>query len=240
MAGTVGMEAVILAGGKGTRLAGIVPDLPKPMAPIAGKPFLEYLLQSLKQNGFTRVILSIGHRAESIRSYFSSHDIGLEITFCEETSPLGTGGAIRAAMKLAQSDSVFVINGDTFASIHYEAMLQQHMQHRVSLTVALMPVEDTARYGAVEVDGIHISGFSEKGRAGSGYINAGVYLMQHNLLETLSLPERFSFEQDVLMSHLASLRPNAFRAEGYFIDIGIPEDYARAQIELPQHIHIAK
>lgn len=233
------MEAIILAGGKGTRLAGVVPNLPKPMAPIAGHPFLRYLLQSLKQQGFTRVILSIGHLAAEIRNGFAHWDGPLEIVFCEEKEPLGTGGAIRAAMRMAQSESIFVLNGDTFATVDYAAMQQQHIAEASALSLALMPVPDTARYGAVQVDGTHVLGFSEKGRTGPGYINAGVYLMQRNLLETLHLPERFSFEEQVLMQHLHDLHPSAFLANGYFIDIGIPEDYARAQEELPRHIPLA-
>lgn len=232
------MEAIILAGGKGTRLAGVVPNLPKPMAPIAGHPFLRYLLQSLQQQGFTRVILSIGHLAIEIRNGFARWDGPLEIIFCEENEPLGTGGAIRAAMRMAQSESVFVLNGDTFATVDYMAMQEQHVAAASALSLALMPVPDTARYGAVEVEGIHVQGFSEKGRTGPGYINAGVYLMQCNLLETLDLPERFSFEEQVLMKHLHDLHPTAFLASGYFIDIGIPEDYARAQEELPREIRL--
>jgi len=169
------MEAIILAGGKGTRLSGVVPNLPKPMAPIAGKPFLHYLLQSLEQQGFTRAILSIGYRAADIRNGFVQWDGPLEIVFCEELEPLGTGGAIRAALHTAQSDPVFVINGDTFATIDYGAMLQQHCTTESALSLALMPVEDTARYGAVEVDGVQIKGFSEKGRTGAG--SAGAFFV---------------------------------------------------------------
>ncbi|WP_052200948.1 nucleotidyltransferase family protein [Terriglobus sp. TAA 43] len=230
------MEAIILAGGKGTRLAGVVPNLPKPMAPIAGHPFLRYVLQSLQQQGFSRVILSIGHLASEIRNGFAHWDGALEIVFCEEHEPLGTGGAIRAAMHMAHSESVFVLNGDTFATVDYASMQRQHLAAVSTLSLALMPVPDTARYGSVEVEQTRILGFSEKGRTGPGYINAGVYLMQRNLLETLQLPERFSFEEQVLMEHLSDLHPTAFLASGYFIDIGIPEDYARAQEELPRQI----
>ena len=233
------MEAIILAGGKGTRLAGAVPNLPKPMAPIAGKPFLLYLLESLHIAGFNRVILSIGHMAHAIRTYFDANPHALELVFVEEESPLGTGGAIRAAMRSAVGDPVFVLNGDTFATIDYVSMLQQHTKLISRLTLALMPVEDTARYGAVETEGTAIQGFLEKGKTGFGYINAGVYLIERNLLETFDLPEKFSFEQDVLMARLSELKPQGFRATGYFIDIGIPEDYERAQRELPRQIPLA-
>jgi D-glycero-alpha-D-manno-heptose 1-phosphate guanylyltransferase len=203
------------------------------MAPIVGEPFLKYLLHGLARDGFTRVILSVGYRADAIRDYFGDKLGNLEIAYCQEESPLGTGGAIREAMKLVSADQAFVLNGDTFASVDYVAMQQQHIAQADTLSIALMPVPDTARYGAVEVEGQSIKGFIEKGRTGEGYINAGVYLVKKDLLEHLDLPTRFSFEEEVLMKHLHDLHPGAFVASGYFIDIGIPEDYARAQLELP-------
>jgi D-glycero-alpha-D-manno-heptose 1-phosphate guanylyltransferase len=226
------MEAVVLAGGRGTRLASVLQDLPKPMAPIVGEPFLKYLLNGLARDGFTRVILSVGYLADSIQGYFGDRLGDLEIAYCHEESPLGTGGAIREALKLVSADQAFVLNGDTFASVDYNAMQQQHIALGTVLSIALMPVPDTARYGAVEVDGQYIQGFVEKGRTGEGYINAGVYLVKKDLLESMDLPTRFSFEEEVLMKRL-DLHPAAFVASGYFIDIGIPEDYARAQLELP-------
>ena len=224
----------MLAGGRGTRLAAVVPDLPKPMAPIAGVPFLSYLLQTLIDNGFTRVVLSIGYRAEAIRSYYGARFKSLEIAYCEEASPLGTGGGIRAAMRVAGAERVFVVNGDTFVGVDYQAMLAAHPGD--DLTVALTPVPDVARYGSVEVADGRIAAFREKGLDGPGYINAGVYLMRRELLESPGLPEAFSFETDVLMGRLSSLRPAVFLASGYFIDIGVPEDYSRAQTELPQQV----
>lgn len=228
------MEAVVLAGGRGTRLAAVVPDLPKPMAPIAGVPFLSYLLQTLVDNGFTRVVLSIGHRAEAIRSYYGDRFKSLELAYCEEASPLGTGGGIRAAMRVARAERVFVVNGDTLAGVDYRAMLAAHPDDE--LIVALTPVPDVARYGSVGVADGRIAAFREKGSHGPGYINAGVYLMRRELLESLGLPEAFSFEADVLVARRDSVRPAAFPASGYFIDIGMPDDYQRAQTELPQQI----
>lgn len=228
------MEAIVLAGGRGTRLAHVVPDLPKPMAPIAGRPFLAYLLHSLKDARFTRIVLSVGYRADAIRGYFGSRFETMELAYCEESSPLGTGGGIRAAMRLAEENVVFVVNGDTYVGLDYGAMFREHAAD--ALTVALTPTNDVARYGSVDVEQGLVSAFHEKGRSGPGYINAGVYLMRRDLLEHLAVPQTFSFEQDVLMAHRNTVRPAAFLTSGYFIDIGIPEDYARAQVELPAQI----
>ena len=230
------LEVIVLAGGLGTRLRDVVPDLPKPMAPIAGQPFLKYLLASLERRGFTRAILSVGYRAAAVRDYFGARLGNLDLTYCTEEQPLGTGGAIRAASRLASGDPVFVVNGDTFASVDYGEMLAQHLAERDVLSVALMHVTDTARYGAVETVGTRIESFTEKGRSGAGYLNAGVYLLRRDLLEALDLPECFSFEEEVLRLRRQQVRPAAVFASGYFIDIGVPEDYARAQYELRSYL----
>ena len=230
-------EVVVLAGGLGTRLRSVVPDLPKPMAPVAGRPFLAYLLGSLERQGFTRAILSVGYLAGTVRDSFGDRFGGLQLRYSVEEQPLGTGGAIRAAARLASGDSVFAINGDTYASVDYAAMLAQHVASQDVLSVALMHVADTARYGAVETVGSHIERFTERGIRGPGSINAGIYLVERDLLEGLELPERFSFEEEVLRVRLQQLRPAAFFGSGYFIDIGVPEDYARAQRELPGQVN---
>lgn len=227
------MEAIILAGGRGTRLSPVVPDLPKPMAPIAGKPFLSYLLQWLQKQGCTRVCLSVGYKADAIESYYKSSFQDLQIVYAREITPLGTGGAIRAALPLTHDENIFVLNGDTFAETDLKAMLAQHIGYQDVLTVALSHVPDTVRYGSVTVQDHRILGFTEKGRTGAGYINAGIYLMRRSLLEGASLPEAFSFEERILVGQCSQMKPGAFLTDGYFIDIGVPEDYARAQKELP-------
>jgi len=227
------MEAIILAGGRGTRLSGVVPDLPKPMASVTGRPFLSYLLDRLVAHGFTHVCLSIGYKGETIVKHFGHSFKGAQLTYACEESPLGTGGAIRAAFPCTSAASVFVFNGDTLADIDLQAMRSQHERSGDQLTVALTEVSDSARYGAVSVAKGHITGFSEKGQSGQHYINAGIYLIQRGLFNTMRLPDAFSFEKEVLMDRLGKVKPGAFLSSGYFIDIGIPEDYARAQRELP-------
>ena len=236
------MEAIILAGGFGTRLAQIIPDLPKPMAPIAGRPFLWYLLNVLKAQGFQDVNLSIGYKASVIEQAFGDRYETVALAYCVEKVPLGTGGAIRWALSRTKSTgNIFVLNGDTFAQVDYRDMQQQHEESGAQLTVALMHVPDVARYGAVITEGEWIREFCEKGSVGPGLINSGVYLMDRYFFSELErqvgpFPETFAFEREILSRHSQSLRIGGFVAGGYFIDIGIPEDYERAQTELPEHL----
>ena len=151
------MEAIVLAGGRGTRLAGMVPNLPKPMAPIAGRPFLAWLLDALEQAGFDRAILSTGFRAEAIQQHFGTRFGSIELFYSHEEEPLGTGGALLQAMQHVRERHVFVLNGDTFAAVDYAGMLQAHVDRDETLTVALQSVPDTSRYGAVATSGPCIS-----------------------------------------------------------------------------------
>jgi D-glycero-alpha-D-manno-heptose 1-phosphate guanylyltransferase len=224
------MEAIVLAGGFGTRLRSIVADVPKPMAPVAGRPFLELLLSSLKRKGFTRAILSIGYMAEIITSYFETHDVGLQIAYEIETAPLGTGGALAAAMRHVTQDRTFVFNGDTFLDLEVGALDAMWPGDRSPIVVARR-VGDTERYGRLEADRDRISKFSGSGIRGAGLINAGCYLLPRAIFERQNLPAAFSFEQDYL-ARCAAASLRVFVTNGLFIDIGVPEDYRRAQTEL--------
>lgn len=224
-------EAIVLAGGFGTRLRSVVPDLPKPMAPVAGRPFLEIILSALAAKGFTRVVLSLGYMADKIVSHFGNVYRGMEIIYEVEISPLGTGGAIRRALTRCLSDHVFVFNGDTFLDLEVEKLEAHWVQNRVPIVVA-RDVDDTARYGRLSTSGSRLIGFSEKGAAGRGLINAGCYILPEGVLEGFVLDQPFSFEQDFLKRAVASGRVDFHVTPGYFIDIGVPDDYARAQSEL--------
>lgn len=223
------MQAIVLAGGLGTRLRSVLPDLPKPMALVAGRPFLAHVLDGLVQAGFERAVLAVGYRHEAIRGYFGEHYRGLALHYSVEDSPLGTGGAIRLAARQISADPFFVLNGDTWLELDYQAMLAAHEAAGARLSVAVCTVPDVARYGALELEDGVIRGFLEKGGSGPGPINAGSYLMAAELLETIPPGRPFSFEQELLVPRVRELRPLAFRTDGRFIDIGIPEDYARAQ-----------
>jgi D-glycero-alpha-D-manno-heptose 1-phosphate guanylyltransferase len=223
------VQAIVLAGGFGTRLRHVVPDLPKPLAPVAGRPFLAIVLGQLADQGFDAAVLAVGYRQEAIRRAFGDRFGRLELLYAVEDRPLGTGGAIRRAAHACRDDDVFVLNGDSYVELEFAAMQAAHRQAGVALTVCAVEVPDAARYGRILIEDSRIAGFAEKGTTGPGLINAGVYLMRRDLLETLELPEVFSFEQDVLAARLSVLRPQVHLAHGRFIDIGVPEDYARAQ-----------
>lgn len=223
------MQAIVLAGGLGTRLRGVVPDLPKPLAPVNGRPFLAIVLEQLDAQGFASVVLSVGYRHELIRQSLGDRFGGVALVYVVEDRPLGTGGAIRLAARACSEPDVFVLNGDSYTDLDFADMQARHGEAEVPLTVCTVDVPDAARYGRVLVEGSRITGFAEKGTAGPGLINAGIYLMRRNLLEGADLPEVFSFERDILEARLGELRPLAYPTRGRFIDIGVPEDYARAQ-----------
>ncbi len=226
------MEAIVLAGGLGTRLRDRLEGLPKPMAPVAGRPFLEILLAQLAQSGCTRVILSVGHLHEAIEKHFGSAWRGMALEYEVETTPLGTGGAIRTALVRAREQNVLVLNGDTFLQSNYAAMIEFHANQHARMTMAVSAQPDIARYGGVVLDGNRVIGFEEKGRSGPGWINAGVYVLRANLDWPRHLHEKFSFETDYLAPEISRLSPAAYKVEGFFLDIGIPEDLDRAQTEL--------
>ena len=222
------MEAIILAGGFGTRLKSVVADLPKPMAPINGRPFLAFLLDSLQEKGFTRIILSVGYRSAAIRDYFGSSYRGMAITYAVESSPLGTGGAIALAMKLAKQEAIFVFNGDTYLEIDAVALLACWQKTQLPMIV-VRHVPDAGRYGRVESDHGRITSFHEKGEAVEGLINAGCYILPKTVFDDFELPVAFSFETDYLPHALQHGSLMACPCDGLFIDIGIPEDYSKAQ-----------
>lgn len=226
------MQAIILAGGFGTRLRSVVSDVPKPLAPIDGRPFLAWLIDSLAKQGVENVTLSVHHQWEKIRDYFIANPAAIKTDLVVEQEPLGTGGAMRYAMSAMQArQPLLVLNGDTYVRVDLKALYAHHQRHNSQLSITLREVADSGRYGTVETAQGKVSAFGE-GKAGQpGLINAGVYVIDPALFHE-QLPAEFSFERDFLPSRLARITPNAFIAEDYFIDIGIPEDYARAQREL--------
>jgi D-glycero-alpha-D-manno-heptose 1-phosphate guanylyltransferase len=235
------MEAIVLAGGLGTRLAARLSNVPKPMAPVARRPFLEILLSQLKRAGCARAVLSVGHLHEVIEDHFGRDFRGMQVEYAIENAPLGTGGAIRAALEATSEDSVLVLNGDTFLDADYASMLRYHQQQAAPLTIAITHCTDVARYGGVvtsgESESLRVTGFQEKGRTGAGWINAGAYALRREMPWPLDLPQKFSFETDFLAPHIGSLAPAAFPVTGFFLDIGIPEDLDRAQTELARFLN---
>lgn len=226
------MEAILLAGGLGTRLRSRLVDLPKSMAPVAGRPFLAFLLDQLAAAGFSRVLVSVGYRRKAILDAFGSKYRGLPLHYVIEPEPRGTGGAIRLALADVREDAVLVMNADTWVDLDFEGIFQLHARSGSAMTMAVTQVSDTARYGGVVVQGQRVVGFIEKGRTGPGWINAGAYVLASSFPWPHGLAQAFSFENDVLMPVVKELRPVAFRHEGHFLDIGVPEDLDRAQTEL--------
>lgn len=224
-------EAIVLAGGMGTRLRSVVKDLPKPMADVCGSPFLTHLLDFLSSSGVESVVLSVGHMRDSVIGHYGFCHNGMEIDYAVEESPLGTGGAIREALKHVDGEDAFILNGDSIIILDLRKMAKFHRGNGASLTMAIKPVSDCSRYGAVRLEGHKVIGFEEKGVRGPGYINAGVYAVRKDCFTNLP-GWRFSFENDFLRSNTEGTY--AFISDDYFIDIGIPEDYMKAQTELVQ------
>ncbi len=233
------IPAIVLAGGLGTRLRSVVPDRPKPMAEVAGKPFLWWLLQRIEQQGITDIYLSVGYRHEAIESHFGQAFRRARLHYVIENEPLGTGGAVAKALAGIDSEAVLVLNGDTLASIDLRALCEHATRHHADLVIGAVEIGDVGRYGAMDFDPIApnaIRAFREKGTTGAGFINAGTYWLRCAALRTRTDKTSFSFEQDFLSQHLQSLRVHALPVMGDFIDIGIPDDFRLAQTVVPDMV----
>lgn len=229
------MKAIVLVGGLGTRLREAVPEIPKPMAPIAGRPFLEYILDQLVAAATEEIILSVGYKSEIIRNHFGDAYRDIPLVYVKETEPLGTGGAIvHAVQERKIRDPLMVLNGDTWLGIDYANLARWYKQKPADIAITLAEVSDVLRYGSVKLAMDRVIEFREKDQKGPGLINAGTYIVQPQVFGQLSLAEHFSFEDDVLRACCGSLYIRAMVSNAYFIDIGIPEDYRRAQMEFPK------
>lgn len=225
------MEAIILAGGLGTRLQKVVSDVPKPMAPVGGRPFLEHLVNQLVKFRAKKIVLSIGHKADVITEYFDKHRHNDIIEFCNEPEPLGTGGAVEFSLKKTSDKNVLIINGDTYLDLDIGALFQFHVLKDADFTVAIKTMRNCDRYDNIVLDkDDRIVKFLPRKFNETCLINAGYYIIERNLLK--EMPDKFSIEKDFILPQLANLKFYGFRSNGYFIDIGIPEDYERAQKEL--------
>jgi D-glycero-alpha-D-manno-heptose 1-phosphate guanylyltransferase len=235
------MEAIVLAGGLGTRLRPVITEVPKPMAPVAGRPFLDYILYYLKQQGISRVVLAVGYKWEVIRAYYNANSsFGLELDFSVEEEPLGTGGAIFQAADKITDERFFVINGDTSFNVSLNELAEFSTVNSAEITLALKTVDNAGRYGTVGItESGRIISFLEKGQSGKpvSAINGGVYLMEKALVGKFDLPAKFSFETDFLHGKLDQLKAYGKTFDASFIDIGIPEDYYRAQELFKDAIH---
>ncbi len=224
-----GLTAVVLAGGEGTRLRPLTNDLPKPVLPVANRPFFEYMLDHLREAGVTRVIMALGYRAEPlIESFGDGSAYGLMIDYVVEDRPLGTSGAVRALLPELK-ETFLVLNGDCVTEIDIAAMVEQHVEHREYATLAVHTVDDPSRYGVVVIDGIgYVNRFIEKPpgpRFPAQTVNSGVYALEPEMFNFIG--DGFSmFEKDLFpVALMAGVEIGTFPWEGYFMDMGTPESF---------------
>ena len=226
-------QAIILAGGLGTRLRSAVPDLPKCMAPVAGKPFLHYVMGYLQQQGIEHFIFSLGYMHEVIEEYLDAAYPSLGYQSSIEKDPLGTGGAIQLACKKTQQKNTLILNGDTLFKVNANELAAFHEVKKADCTLALKPMYEFERYGVVEIDEHgSVQSFKEKDYYKTGLINGGLYALNTESFLSLNLPERFSFEKDYLEKFYSKQKMIGLVQDEYFIDIGIPEDFEKANREL--------
>lgn len=225
-------EAIILTGGFGTRLQKVVNDVPKPMAPVNRIPFLNYVFDYLKYYKIQHVVLSTGYLSEKIVEYYKDEFKGIKISYAKEETPLGTGGGIRNAMTKCTTDDVLVLNGDSFFDVDVKLHYRNHIFKQADCTLALRKVDNAARYGTIQLGRLKkIAAFKEKDNAEKeGLINGGVYILNREVyLNKTEVDTAFSIEKDFYEKRLKELNIFGFEYNGYFIDIGIPEDYKKAQ-----------
>ena len=225
-------DCIILAGGLGTRLQDAVPDKPKCLADINGKPFLNYLCKQIKKNHICKVIFSVGYKKEMVKDYILTHrdEFNFAFDFAEEEEPLGTGGAIVNALQYTDTEDVLIVNGDTLFDVNLDDLIAWQQTKMGDVTIALKYMEHADRYGLVHLDENNlVYQFSEKKEGASGFINGGVYsLFRHSFLN-INFPKKFSFEKDYLEKYTKEREFIGMLSDGYFIDIGIPSDYEKAK-----------
>ncbi len=232
------LEAVVLAGGLGTRLRSAVPDLPKVLAPVAGRPFLAYICAHLEKAGINRVIFALGYQAEKVQTWLKAHAWSFEVQVSIEQTPLGTGGAIRQAWLLATTAHLLVLNGDTFCPVDIQTFYQTHLDRGADISLVSVPAAPADRYGTLQIEAGWVRAFAEKRPQSTGWINAGLYCIRQTWWAHQTFPVAFSWEQYLQEALHTSAPPRiyAHQLTGVpFIDIGIPEDYERAQTYLPHY-----
>lgn len=227
------MDVIILAGGFGTRLRSAVKDVPKPMADVNGRPFLEYLLEYLFQYNVQNIVLSVGYKQDIIKNHFKNSYKDINIKYSSEDEPLGTGGAIKKAMSLTSdaNEKVLVINGDTFFQVNLTQLQKSSDSLDADITLSLKEMQDFDRYGSVEIESHLIKKFEEKKFYTKALINCGVYMIKKDIFDRVITANKFSFEE-FLQKNLTNFKVTSYIAnDSYFIDIGIPSDYEKAKAD---------
>jgi len=226
------MDAVVLCGGKGSRLKSVVSDLPKPMAALNDKPFIQVLMEYAAAFGVKRFILASGYMGDVIEKYFSGKSLGFEVVVCRETEPLDTAGALKNASGLIRTDQFLVMNGDSICRIDLRAFMDFHFSRKGLASVAVAKVSDAGSSGAVTKDaGDKILSFREKAVAGPGYVNAGIYVLDKKTLDAVPPGVRYSMERDLLPALINGGEVYGYATESRLFDIGTPEGYRRLREE---------
>lgn len=226
-------DVVLLAGGLGTRLASVSCGLPKPLVEVAGKPFIEHVLDRVVDAGCSRVVMAVSYKWEMLRDHLGDSYRCSQLVWSVENVQAGTGGAVRLAFETCDLERAFVLNADTLFRVDLSELEKRHVDAKAQVTMALHMVDDVSRFGAVVLDTENrVVAFSEKNRQGSGLVNGGIYVIERSIFSLRSLPGVFSLESDLLLPELTSIRPLGVPSGNYFIDIGIPEDLERARHEL--------
>ena len=224
------LHAFVLAGGLGLRLRPVVGALPKALAPVGGRPFLSYILAYLQRNGVRQVTLCTGYGAAAVRSFAGSGaDWGIHIDYSEEVTPLGTGGAVRLALERCTDDRVLVLNGDSYFDIRLQRLAEAHRDLGGLATLAARRTAAAGRFGALTIDPSgRVLEFREKAQEGAADINAGIYVLERSVMDASSATMPFSLERDVFPALIDGTggRLKAVVFDGFFVDIGIPDDHA--------------
>jgi D-glycero-alpha-D-manno-heptose 1-phosphate guanylyltransferase len=224
------MEAIILAGGLGTRLQGVIGAQPKCMAMVNGRPFLSWLFEYLTRQKCTRAILSLGYKHEIVTDWVVKENLPFAVDYVVESEPLGTGGGIQLALLMAQEEDVVVLNGDTMFNIDLPEILAFHKSKNTITTLALKVMHRFDRYGIVNTNEQGcITAFEEKQYREAGMINGGAYVIKREAFLDREFPQKFSFEKDFLEQVVTQQPLYGYCSSAYFIDIGVPDDYAQAQ-----------
>jgi D-glycero-alpha-D-manno-heptose 1-phosphate guanylyltransferase len=223
--------AILLAGGRGTRLGSLTDAVPKPLLEVAGRPFIFFVLDHLKDAGVERIMISTGYRAEQFDQTIGNRYRGMHVQYEVEDEPLGTGGALMRSLA-ALGETAFVLNADTLFRISLARMLRVHQSMQADITFAVREVPDVSRYGAVILEGSRVISVAQQRVPGPGLINGGIYLISPHIFSDFAAMKRFSFETEFVPGALARLIVAGYTDAGYFIDMGVPVDFARAQREL--------
>ncbi len=225
-------EVIILSGGLGTRLKPVVNNLPKCLAIVNNRPFIAYILDSLIKYQYDKYIFALGYMNEEVIHYVKTEYPNLNVVFSVEEEQLLTGGAIRLALEYVESESVLILNADTFLNINLNTLKKFHNSFGADITIVLKPLYDFERYGSVKFDIDHwITHFEEKKYMDFGYINCGYIYLNKNVLLQYPIGKKFSFEKDFISEKINRLKIKALIDKSYFIDIGIPEDFIKAQMD---------